>query len=359
MEFSDHILLQVLRDPEKMATLSLSEWDALKPLARSTLVISKIAALAHKLDLLDLLPEQIVPHLTSAHVFAARHDRAVRWEVNRVQRALRDVNTPIILLKGAAYAISNMACATGRVYGDTDILVLKDRLGEVENSLTRHGWDTDEDNEYDERYYRTWLHELPPMRHRERGTVLDVHHNILPRIDKLQINIQLLFESAIPINGTKVCVLSPPDMVLHSAAHLFRIGNFDHGLRDLADLDELIRQFNNLDGFWDSVLDRAQQLKLTLPWYSATRYVEYLFHTPIPDRVKRTVAKWAPLWPEVPIIDRLVKRAVLPRKIDDRDVRRQMAISLLGHWPLPRLKVTMTGLFWIKRMPWFAKQEKT
>ena len=351
------MLLQILRNPKKMASLSLSEWDMLKPLSRSTLLISKLATLASELNLRDRLPSQVVPHLTSALVISARHNRAVRWEVNRIQRALRDVDTPIILLKGAAYAISDLGCSQGRVYGDTDILVPKDRLEDVEKSLIRHGWECDAKSRYHEEYFRKWLHELPPMRHRERRTVIDVHHTILPLTDTLRVNPQLLFESAVPVDGTNVSVLSPPDMVLHSAAHLFRNGDFVHGLRDLNDLNELIRQFSQQDGFWDSVLDRARQLKLTLPCYLATRYVEYFFHTPIPDRVRQTVAMWAPPWPGTPVVDSLVRRAVLPWKVDERDARRQLAIGLLSYWPLPRPKAAMTRLFWQKRMPWFAKQE--
>ena len=38
-------------------------------------------------------------------------------------------------------------------------------------------------------------------------------------------------------------VLAPEDMVLHSATHLFNEGEFDRGLRDLNDLDLLLREF--------------------------------------------------------------------------------------------------------------------
>ena len=38
-------------------------------------------------------------------------------------------------------------------------------------------------------------------------------------------------------------VLSKPDMVLHSATHLFRNGDFSIGLRDLCDFDWLVREF--------------------------------------------------------------------------------------------------------------------
>ena len=33
---------------------------------------------------------------------------------------------------------------------------------------------------YDDAYYRRWMHELPPLIHRERDRMIDVHHTILP-----------------------------------------------------------------------------------------------------------------------------------------------------------------------------------
>jgi hypothetical protein len=36
-------------------------------------------------------------------------------------------------------------------------------------------------------------------------------------------------------------------MVLHSATHLFYDGELNHGLRDLVDLDDLLRHFSGAD----------------------------------------------------------------------------------------------------------------
>ena len=33
---------------------------------------------------------------------------------------------------------------------------------------------------YDDAYYRRWMHELPPLIHRTRDRMIDVHHTILP-----------------------------------------------------------------------------------------------------------------------------------------------------------------------------------
>ncbi|WP_164045505.1 nucleotidyltransferase family protein, partial [Serratia marcescens] len=64
--------------------------------------------------------------------------------------------------------------------GDLDILVPRDRLDEVEAALLAAGWEWVKPDPYDDAYYRRWMHELPPLIHRERDRMIDVHHTILP-----------------------------------------------------------------------------------------------------------------------------------------------------------------------------------
>ena len=65
------------------------------------------------------------------------------------------------------------------------------------------------------------MHELPPMRHMVRQTVIDVHHAILPETARLKPDSAKLRAAALPLGGRKgLLVFSPADMVLHSATHL-------------------------------------------------------------------------------------------------------------------------------------------
>jgi hypothetical protein len=105
-----------------------------------------------------------------------------------------------------------------------------------------HGWSSAKTSAYDQRYYRRWMHELPPLKHNSRQTVLDVHHAILPTTARLKPDSRKLLAAATPIAGRPdLAVLSPVDMVLHSAAHLFCNEDVGNSLRDLVDLDCLLR----------------------------------------------------------------------------------------------------------------------
>ena len=70
---------------------------------------------------------------------------------------------------------------------------------EVEGALMLHGWSTTHHDAYDQRYYRKWMHELPPLKHNTRGTVLDVHHAILPVTARLKPDSRKLLAASRPI----------------------------------------------------------------------------------------------------------------------------------------------------------------
>ena len=236
----------------------------------------------------------------------------IRWEVNRIQRALLDVVVPVVLLKGAAYVMAGLPCAQGRLAADVDILVPKEHLTLVEQALRRHGWETVELDDYDQQYYRRWMHELPPLRHRLRGTVVDLHHTILPETSRLKPDPAKLFANALPLEGTPFFVLAPPDMVLHSAAHAFHDGELSNSLRDLLDLHDLLSHFGKDPGFWEALPGRAQKLDLSRPLFYALRYTQRFLETPVPPAVTAAMRPAAPSWPVLRLMDSLLDRVCCP-----------------------------------------------
>ena len=277
------------------------------------------------------------------------HEKGIAWEVNRLTRALRGVDCPVVLLKGGAYVMANLPAGRGRLVSDLDILVPRERLDEVEKTLLTHGWEYLKEDEYDDRYYRNWTHELPPLRHRDRLFMLDVHHSILPPLGNLKPDPLLLIAAARPIRDSRFLVLCPEDMVLHSAAHLFQDGEMAGGVRDLTDLDLLFRHFDAEEpGFWERLVPRAEQLHLTRPLYYASRYTRRLLETPIPASVKVAIDRFMPITPIRFTMDSLTNRALIPPDADTHRWDIELANLLLlirGHWlkmPLPILARHLT-----------------
>ncbi|MGE5301906.1 MAG: nucleotidyltransferase family protein, partial [Alphaproteobacteria bacterium] len=183
---ANDLLREALITPENLVDLHLSEWDRLVPEARSAGLLARLDVLLRERGIYDTLPAAVKPHLIAFRRIAESEQCAMRWELNRIERALADVGTPIVLLKGAAYLMRQIPNARGRISSDVDILVAKEQLNAVEDRLLKHGWRHIKLEEYDQYFYRKWSHELPPLQHRDRGTVVDVHHTILPPTGRLR-----------------------------------------------------------------------------------------------------------------------------------------------------------------------------
>ena len=277
-----------LRDPRALPGWTLRQWEDLIRQARSANLLARLAALLEDHGLLQQVPEAPRAHLEAAIVVSRAQVEGVRREVAYVSKALARTRVDVVLLKGAAYVFAGLPAGRGRLFSDVDILVPEAAIPEVEAALMLHGWATTHHDPYDQRYYRQWMHELPPMEHVMRQTVLDVHHAILPTTARLKPDSAKLLAASRPLaEGQGLRVLAPPDMVLHSAVHLFFNEELSSGLRDLADLDSLLSDFGRVAGFWEELGARAQELDLARPLYYALRYASRMLDTPVPEQALR------------------------------------------------------------------------
>jgi hypothetical protein len=349
------LLLSALQRPASLQVLSMSDWDLLIRQARRADVLARIGENARFQGVWDALPAQPRRHLESAMKLAQRQHVELRHEVRAIARALEPVGEPAVLLKGAAYVQAGLAAARGRMVSDVDILVPRHRLGEVESALMMAGWVQTNRDVYDQRYYRQWMHELPPLRHIKRGSVLDVHHAILPPTARLKPDSALLLvESVAAGDDERIRVLSRPDMVLHSAAHLFHEGELQMGLRGLVDLDALLREFGADLDFWPALQLRAQRLDLEGPLYLALRYTRLLLQTPAPAGLETELQaaaqrRGAVMRPDLQ--DALFLRALRPDHATASDGWTPLARAILylrGHWL--RMPPALLGWHLLRKM---------
>lgn len=283
-------LCQILITPTHALALDAPGWDRCIRLARASNVLARLAEMLDAHGLLPQVPQAPRQHLRAALALSARQRIAGLAEVERIREALAPHGLRCVLLKGAAYLAADLPTARGRLYGDIDLLFPRARLAEAESALMLAGWHSGDVTPYDQRYYRQWMHELPPFTHLQRYTVLDVHHNILPLTARHPPDAQRLLDEARELHNLPgIWVLSQRDMVLHSACHLFHEGEFPNGLRDLADLDSLLRNFSQTPDFWMQLLARAEQLHLMRPLHYALRYANAMLATPIPEEVRARV----------------------------------------------------------------------
>jgi hypothetical protein len=319
------LLVRALRDPESVMRLDARGWTALIAMARAEQLIG---TLAHRLDGIAM-PAAAARILADARGSAAEQRRAALWEAEAARRALDGADAPIVLLKGTAYAAAGLAAGEGRSIGDLDILVPRGSLDAVERALLDAGWEWVKSDPYDDAYYRRWMHELPPLIHRERDRMIDVHHTILPLTARPTPDAAALLADSVELeNGLRV--LSPEDMVCHAAAHLFADGDLAGGLRNLWDIDRLCREFIERDrDFCLSVFERAWQHGLWLSVRRALRLAHQLYATPVtgyrfPIRVSLDEER----------SDRLYRRRLLARDGWGRPTRRltRFGFFVRSHW---------------------------
>lgn len=326
------LLVAALRDPASAPSLEAREWTSLIAAARAE---SLIGGLACRLEG-QALPERAARLLDDARRDHEQGRVQALWEAEMARRALEPLGVPVILLKGTAYAAAGLPASAGRSIGDLDILVPRASLDSVQEALLGAGWEWVKADDYDDLYYRRWMHELPPLIHRERHRMIDVHHTILPLTATPTPDAAAMVADSVALdNGLRV--LCPEDMVIHAACHLFADGDLAGGLRNLWDIDRLVRAFATEPGFWDRLRERGRRHQLSDPTARALRLAAFLYGTPVLGVGGPTLA------------DRLFALRLLARNGWGQETRPllRLAFYIRSHW-LRMPPLMLARHLWVK-----------
>lgn len=310
------LLVDALRDP---AAIGDCDWAGLVSAARAEQLIGSLA--------FRMEGRPAPPRIAGIFEDARRDSAYVRtqalWEAEMARRALAPLNVPMILMKGTAFHAANLGASFGRSVGDLDIMVPRDSLDAVEAALLQAGWEHVKDAEgYDDSYYRRWMHELPPLIHRTRDRMIDVHHTILPLTARPRPDADAMIAASIQLdNGLRI--LCPADIVIHAACHLFADGDLAGGLRNLWDIDRLLREFASPD-FWRTLDERARLHELHGPVARALRLAARLYATPVDPAVAGRPR----------LTDRLFEARLLARNNWGQEKKKALrfAFYIRGHW---------------------------
>jgi hypothetical protein len=273
-------LTKALAEPGYVLGLDARGWNALLTMARAERLDATLGVRMAGLA----IPATARALLDGAMAGQAANRVRALWEAEMALRALAPHGIPVVLLKGAAFAAAGLDAAQGRRIGDLDILVPRDRLDDAEAALLAARFEWVKEDAYDDAYYREHMHELPPLIHRDRDQMIDVHHTILPLTARPRPDAAALIAASIPADPAKpdgVRVLCPEDMIVHAVAHLFADGDLAGGMRNLWDIDRLIRQFSGTPGFWPRLMERARLHQLAKSTSRALRLTRHLYGTPV------------------------------------------------------------------------------
>lgn len=302
-----HLLLQGILAPLDVAE---SKWERLLRLARMSGLHARLA----ETNLGNpRLSDAVRRHLLSSARVAAYRRQMLRAELSRLA-PLCDADFPVLVLKGGAYVLQRRPMAEGRFVSDVDLLVPRQHLHAMERRLLAAGWQAQELNAYDERYYRDWSHETPPMRYPDALLEVDLHHAITPVTGSLAFDPAPLFEASESVPGTPFRVLCPEDQVLHACLHCFHDGELDLRVREVVDIDGLLREFAGSEGFWQRLVRRAAHLGLERPLWYGLRYAGKWLDCPVPGAIVEALPAPSPVVRRA--MDALLPLALFPSDPD-------------------------------------------
>ena len=191
------LLVRALRDPASLGPDT--DWSGLISAARAEQLTGSLAARLEGHE----VPPRVAAILESSRRDAAYARTQALWEAEMARRALAPLEVPVILLKGTAFHAADLDACQGRSVGDLDILVPRAEIERVEAALLEAGWERMKAAEgYDDHYYRQWMHELPPLIHRTRDRMIDIHHTILPLTARPTPDAAALLAASMILPGT-------------------------------------------------------------------------------------------------------------------------------------------------------------
>ena len=145
----------------------------------------------------------------------------------------------------------------------------------------------------------------------------------------------------------------PEDLLIHSITHLMHEGELHNGLRDLHDIDRMVRAFARRPGFWESTVDAATRHDLVVPVAHGLALARRVFGSPVPDTTL------AALWPAGTSaaakrsLQSIYAQAFEAPGARDGDALTNAALAFIylrGHWlrmPLGRLALHLGRKAWM------------
>ena len=346
-------IIQFIANPQHAEAWPSQAWSALIQQGYANGSLARIAALTRRAGVQERVPTNLRWHLDAADTYYQSHRHGVLQEIAALQQALAFSGIRPVFLKGAAYVIADLQLAEGRVFTDIDAAVTRSLLTKAEQCLHWHGWTNIEKDDYDQHYYRAWMHELPPFVNQGSGSVLDLHHTLVPPISGHAPDISLFPTQEVHIDGMCLTTFTPAGMLLHSAVHLFYEEDFSKGFRDLSDIHLLCNEFASDDTVWRELTELVNRVGFGREVALALRYCQRQFNTALPDTMLDWLARHLPGNWLLAGLDPLFTELLKP--VDMQNNKSVFATTLglvRGHWKKMPLHILLYHIWHKARVAW-------
>jgi acetolactate synthase small subunit len=328
-----HVISTVLLEPKRALRLDLDTWQSVILVLREEKLLATLYHLSLEKAVFEQYPEFAQRHLYSASMYARRQSKQIFYEALLLQELLEKNGITPIFLKGANYTLRSSSNSQGRICSDIDVLVKVEELDSCESLLLSQNWKSEKLTQYDDRYYRQWAHEIPPLIHPFRGTVIDIHHNLYLPISGRSPKIEL-FINELEFTADNFAVLKIPQTVMHSIIHLFMNESFSSGMRDLFDIYRLIKEHGD-EYFWNELIVLARQSNFLVELQYCLVALETIFSFDVPEYMSIALHENQLSWTQKIWAKHIFANAILPQHPLISLNRQHFASSIAyfrGHW---------------------------
>jgi len=302
-------LLAELRAPDARApagpatpTLGAGDWQRV---VRGSIRLGQGPTLLTRLrdsGRLAELPSHLQHELeTTYYLMALYNTRALADLAALVETMIREGLEPIVL-KGGALAGRLYENIALRAVRDLDLLLRPDEIPVAESIMQRLGYT----QPFPVERYDSHFH-LPPFVPPRGQPRVEIHTGLIRPFFPRQPDLDAMRRRAEPIEVGRVIAraLCPEDQVLHCCLHLAFGDQFVRGVKDLADIDALVRRPNRFDG--EAFVHEVERQGYGRAAYYALERTRRVFGTPIGDANMSRLRRHRLPWPEHRVLESLAE----------------------------------------------------
>ncbi len=293
----NHILSQLISDyPQAVdwASFSPEDWPLLLQAVHREGVGPLLYWMLSKSGKLSFLPEEARNSLRAMYARTWAQNQNILKELEIITRLFHERGIPVVVLKGACFALTIYPDIGLRPMEDLDILVPASRFVEAIAVAESLG-------------YVNAIPEASPglndlLSHhaclQKINITLEIHNSLVA--DKsftYAVPVDWFWEQTEPLDSSSkdrfghLLMLTPTAQLLYAASHsMLQHGSHSSPLRWYYDLDQLIHVSNDrLD--WELLLSQAQKFQWGSALKAALAQTQEYFGTPIPDTVSASMSQ--------------------------------------------------------------------
>jgi hypothetical protein len=288
---NSQVLANLLSGRENI--FSKQEWDAAARAAQHEGVAPLAYWILSTSGKISALPQSARDALRASYSRSWKHNQDIFNELEILARAFDRAGIPVVVLKGACFALTIYPDIGTRPMGDLDLLVPAGKLDEAVEIAKAFGYE-DYKPEASPGLRDLLDHEIC-MRKNGTQIITEIHRSLIA--DKT-------FKYAVPVNWfwmqtqafdqarfPNLLVLTPAAQLLYASAHaMLQHGGKSAPLRWFVDIDRIIRVYEGrMD--WELVLSQARVFEWGSALDAALELAREYFDTPIPQGVLDELSK--------------------------------------------------------------------